>query len=241
MAPRTGRVARPTPSPPASARRARGGRSEAGQETRLRLLDAAEELFARRGLDAVSVRDITERAGANIAAIHYHFGTKNDLIAAIFERRAPTLGERRDELLAELETRDEVTVRDVLRVMVTATAELVESSDGGRNYVAFLCTLGDHVELMHLVMAYDEHTPRFLKALAQVTPELSDDVRVLRFAIGKDLVNRLLGQPGGQVRMWVERMKPGATGGLVEHLVDILVGMFAAPVTASGPAPANMP
>ena len=55
--------------------------------TRERLLDVAEQLFARRGLDAVSVRDITREAGANLGAITYHFGTMRKLIVAVFERR----------------------------------------------------------------------------------------------------------------------------------------------------------
>src|SRR5579863_875521 len=91
--------------------------NEAGAETRRRLLDSAERLFATHGLDAVSVRDITEAAGANTAAIHYHFGNKQDLIAAIVERRAGAIGRRRSELLADLEERSEFELRDVVRVM----------------------------------------------------------------------------------------------------------------------------
>ena len=55
--------------------------------TRLRILDAAEELFGEQGFDRVSIRHITTKAGVNLAAINYHFGSKEDLIAAIFERR----------------------------------------------------------------------------------------------------------------------------------------------------------
>src|SRR6516165_5386923 len=90
-----------TPSP--RARRTGARNNEAGEETRTRLLDAAEQLFAERGLDAVSVRDITELADANTAAIHYHFGSKQDLIAAVLARRAAAMGERREELLDRLD------------------------------------------------------------------------------------------------------------------------------------------
>ena len=48
--------------------------NSAGRDTRERLLSAGERLFATRGIDAVSVRDITDAAGANLAAINYHFG-----------------------------------------------------------------------------------------------------------------------------------------------------------------------
>ena len=61
--------------------------NKAPAETRERVLEVAERLFAERGLDAVSIRDIIAVAGANLGAINYHFGTKDRLIEAVFERR----------------------------------------------------------------------------------------------------------------------------------------------------------
>jgi AcrR family transcriptional regulator len=224
---RTGRTVR------TRARRTGVRNNEAGHETRTRLLDAAERLFAERGLDAVSVRDITELADANTAAIHYHFGSKQDLIAAVLERRAAVMGKRREELLDRLEERPDVELRDVVQAaMVRPTAELVAEGRGGRNYVAFLAALGSHAELVALVIdVYDPYTERCLRALERVTPELPDAVRLQRFAVGKDLVNRLLGQPHGQVQLWVDRRRPGS-GAVADSLVDLLVGIFSAPVTA---------
>ena len=118
------------------------------------------------------------------------------------------------------------------------TAELASEGEGGRNYVAFLAALGDHADLLDLVSdVYDPYTQRWLQTLARVTPDLPDDVRVLRFAVGKDLVNRMLGQPAGQVHLWIERHSPGADTAITESLVDILVGIFEAPVTAAGGRP----
>jgi hypothetical protein len=89
--------------------------------------------------------------------------------------------------------------------------------------------------LVQLVIgAYDPYTDRYLRTLARVTPELPDEVRMLRFGVGKDLVNRLLGEPSGQVHLWVERQSPGADADLSNSLIDMLVGMFGAPVTSTG-------
>jgi AcrR family transcriptional regulator len=234
-------ASRPSSRAPAKPVRARNRRSgirnnEAGHETRARLLDAAEQLFAERGLDAVSVRDITELADANTAAIHYHFGSKQDLIAAILERRAAAMGQRREELLDRLDEQEVVELRDVVQAMVQPTAELVAEGTGGRNYVAFLAALGSHAELVALVIdVYDPYTERCLRTLAKVTPDLPDDVRLQRFAVGKDLVNRLLGQPNGQVQLWVDRQSPGTGAAVGESLVDMLVGIFSAPVTTGAP------
>jgi AcrR family transcriptional regulator len=65
------------------------------KDTRLRILDVAEELFGEHGFDRVSIRDITKKARVNLAAINYHFGSKEDLIAAIFERRVVPVNEAR--------------------------------------------------------------------------------------------------------------------------------------------------
>ena len=68
---------------------------KATAETRERVLEVAERLFAERGLDAVSIRDIIAAAEANLGAINYHFGTKDRLIEAVFERRlVPSTQER---------------------------------------------------------------------------------------------------------------------------------------------------
>ena len=64
-------------------------------DTRSRILDVAETLFAERGLDRVSIRDITRKAKVNLAAINYHFGTRDDLIVAVFERRVVPVNDAR--------------------------------------------------------------------------------------------------------------------------------------------------
>ncbi len=69
--------------------------------TRERLLDAAEELFARKGYAATSVRDITAAAECNLAAVNYHFHSKRNLYREVFRRR---LGAMREQRLAAVET-----------------------------------------------------------------------------------------------------------------------------------------
>ncbi len=68
---------------------------EASSRTRDRLLEAAEKLFAARGFDATSVRDITAEAGCNVAAVNYHFGGKVSLYRELFRRRLGAMRELR--------------------------------------------------------------------------------------------------------------------------------------------------
>lgn len=72
-------------------------------DTRTRILDVAEVLFSEQGLEGVSIRDITRKARVNLAAINYHFGTKDDLITAVFERRVVPLNQARLAALAAAE------------------------------------------------------------------------------------------------------------------------------------------
>jgi AcrR family transcriptional regulator len=77
--------------------------SELSADTKTRILDVAEELFAEEGIDRVSIRDITEGARVNLAAVNYHFGGKEDLIASVFERRVRPVNEARIAALTEVE------------------------------------------------------------------------------------------------------------------------------------------
>src|SRR5882724_3417897 len=67
-----------------------------------RILDAAERLFARHGFYGVSVRDITEEAGVDVALVSYHFGGKRELFTAVFQRRAELLNPERFAMLEEV-------------------------------------------------------------------------------------------------------------------------------------------
>jgi AcrR family transcriptional regulator len=227
---------RPPPSKPAR-REASTGNGGTAPDTRERLLDVAEQLVALQGINSVSVRDITDAARANSAAIHYHFGSKADLIAAIVERRAEELGQRRQALLAELQQRRrKASLREVVEALVRPVAELVASSEGGQHYVSFLAALGDSPELMHLIVhANDPYTDAYLEVLAGVV-SLPHDVLILRFAVAKDLINRILGQPNGQIHQWVAQRCPGADRDMVPKLVDMIVGIFSGPVIGRSPA-----
>ena len=72
-------------------------------DTPTRILDAAERLFAAHGFGAVSIREVTREADANVAAVHYHFGSKEELLRGVTGRVADRINARRLELLDDLE------------------------------------------------------------------------------------------------------------------------------------------
>lgn len=67
--------------------------------TKERIIEVAERLFAEKGLDGTSMRDITDAAGVNLASVNYHFGSKDGLISAVFHRHFGPLNEERLSLL----------------------------------------------------------------------------------------------------------------------------------------------
>src|ERR1035441_8866650 len=74
-------------------------------DTRQKILDTAERLFGEQGYGATSLRHIIAEAGVNLAAIHYHFGTKEDLLDHLIMRKGGPVNEERVALLDALEAR----------------------------------------------------------------------------------------------------------------------------------------
>ena len=72
-------------------------------DTRERILDAAERLFMAHGYEGTSMRQITGEASVNLAAVNYHFGTKESLMQEVFRRRLDWLNEERMRVLGEME------------------------------------------------------------------------------------------------------------------------------------------
>ncbi len=112
-------------------------------ETKLRILDAAERLFGREGFHATSLRAITAAAEANLAAVNYHFGSKEDLLEAVFERRLVPLNQLRLERLAAVtETARSNGVpplaREVLRAFIEPTLEFRTSAPGAEDFSALV-------------------------------------------------------------------------------------------------------
>lgn len=106
---------------------------EAPPSTPDRLLDAAEELFAAYGYNGVSVRDIVEAAKANLGAIPYHFGSKENLFKTVILRRAVPLREERAQLLTALrKRRKKPTVEEVLTALLEPAFRRSRENDAFR-------------------------------------------------------------------------------------------------------------
>jgi AcrR family transcriptional regulator len=102
-------------------------------DTRSHILDVAEELFSERGFDRVSIRDITRTARVNLAAVNYHFGSKEDLIAAVFERRIVPVNNARLAALDAVQraAKKNPKLEDILEAFIRPTVEFAFGTPKG--------------------------------------------------------------------------------------------------------------
>lgn len=108
-------------------------------ETRTRILDAAEELFMQHGFEATSMRLLTARAGVNLAAVNYHFGSKHALIEAVFRRRLDPMNANRIAQLERLEQGARaLSTEAIIRAFIGESLRMIEDAKGGRNFIRLL-------------------------------------------------------------------------------------------------------
>ena len=108
-------------------------------ETRTRILDAAEELFMQQGFGGTSMRLLTTKAGVNLAAVNYHFGSKDALIEAVFRRRLDPMNTARIAALDEIEAAGTPSTEAIIRAFVGQSLRMMEDAKGGgRNFIRLL-------------------------------------------------------------------------------------------------------
>ena len=177
---------KPTPQPPAAA-----GSSPA--ETKRRILDAAETLLAQHGVEGVSSREITRAAGVNLAAINYHFGTKQALIEEVFSRRLTPLNQKRLALLNEVERQAQdqsFKLEAVLEAFIRPAVEQGFNCQSGNNSFMRLigrCLSEPGAQLETLIYThFAELARRFDIAFRRALPELAPEELVWRlwFIVG---------------------------------------------------------
>ena len=162
-----------------------GGRArQTYKKTRLlreELLDAAEELFAERGFEKTSVRDITSHLGVRLAAVNYHFDSKLNLLIEMIHRRAGSLNHARQARLDSVEIDTEKpyeTVRALICAMWDPLLQYYLSGDSGWHYYCrYLARMigTDLPEFREILnREYNQVAQSFLKKLQLALPHCSE-------------------------------------------------------------------
>lgn len=162
-------------------------------DTKTLILDAAEQAFADLGFDAASLRHIISMAGVNLAAVHYHFGSKEALLAAVFRRRLAPLSEERFERLGRLEAEAGeglLPLEGVLEALIEPALQMARDPEKGGAAVVRLFgrTIAEPSENLQKLLSaeFGETVIRFTRAFECALPELPKDVLMWRiqFVIG---------------------------------------------------------
>jgi AcrR family transcriptional regulator len=111
-------------------------------DAREQLVRAGERLFASRGIDGVSLREINRAAGQrNTTALQYHFGDRDGLVRAIVEKHRADTEPRRHALLDRYEVDDDNDLHTLASALVLPLAAKLGDLDGGREYLQINCEL----------------------------------------------------------------------------------------------------
>jgi AcrR family transcriptional regulator len=161
-----------------------------GRDSYERIFFAAERLFGEFGYEGVSVRDIVQAAEVSLAAVSYHFGSKHDLLMAVFIKRARQLSRARSEMLrsAEREHRDAPPVEAVLRAYIAPAILWRDPAAGKASAWRFLARMSfaPTAELGALLENRVAGLMAFRRALARALPRagLQQISWALHFAAG---------------------------------------------------------
>lgn len=194
--------------------------------TRERILDTAERLFSQQGYAATSLRQIIGEAEVNLAAIHYHFGNKEELLDEVVLRRAGPINQERTALLDRFEAEAGEGPLRIEKVLEAFLAPALASSHQGAAAVKLMGRLyGEDLMPKLIAKHFQNMVARFIHALRRAQPDLGEAEMAWRihFMIGA-MAHTLSGPP--------DRRRGGraeAPERVVARLVTFLSGGFRTP------------
>jgi AcrR family transcriptional regulator len=165
-----------------------------------RILQAAEKLFSERGIDAVSLREITTAAGVNSAAAHYHFGSKEAVLSELFARRARPIAEHREALLSKVRTdrQGRPILEDILRAFLQPALSVMSTPDGAA-FTALRARMAferEEVRRQVIGRAFDRTNEMFVDALTKALPKVPKKELFWRFHFMLGTMVYTMARPG---------------------------------------------
>jgi AcrR family transcriptional regulator len=201
------------------------------RDTKTDIMNSAEFMMAEHGVTGVSLRAILSAAGANTAALHYHFGSREGLVAAMVARHGRALNLHRKDLIADFDSTERVcTPGDVVNFIVDPMISVLESEgEDGRRFMRFLARLQSDRTGTHL-SEEKKHFPeiheRLERLLKQACSGVSNDELNVRLTMMIDTMLQSLSNAEFMAQEWngdghyeelatfATRLKTYLTGGL---------------------------
>jgi AcrR family transcriptional regulator len=199
--------------------------------TKERILGAAEQLFATHGFAGASLRQVTAAANVNLAAVNYHFGSKENLINEVFRRRLDDLNAHRIEELDKAAAQADSTLEDLLAAFIRPALDLSLDRSGGGAFIRVLArAFAEHNDALRKFLSdnYGHVMKRFHAAFAQRLPNLDKEELYWRLDIIAGALTYAMADFG------VIKRKTGVTEQMhreraVEHLIRFAAAGLRAP------------
>jgi AcrR family transcriptional regulator len=220
------------PPPAASERTRRRAASKRALATAANLLDAAERLFAERGYDGASVRDIASAAGAQVASVSFHHGGKETLFERVVERRASELGELRIAALEKARANGEqLSLEAVLSAFVRPYLEKAANDAQWLAYARLVAMVSADRRWRHISQRlFDPTAGIFIDEIAALFPEAKRSAIAVTFVFS---VSAMLSVSTSRWR--IEELAEDAPGEFLEidALADPLIRYCASGIRAA--------
>ena len=216
---------------------------QASADTKTRILDAAEQLFMEHGFEATSLRSLTTAAGVNLAAVNYHYGSKEELFQAVLTRRLDPMNQERIQLLEKLEREagdKPLACEKILFAMLIPALRLARDEErGGKNFLRLVGrAYADPAPFIRHFLSeqYAEMIGRYKEAFHRALPHLARQELTwrLHFVMGA-LSYTLL---GADLLKLFEQVTPGQRDNdelLLQRLAPFLVAGLKAPALGNTP------
>ena len=212
------------------------------KDTKTAIMDAAEIVMAEHGVDGATIRTIVGMAGANTAAIHYHFNSRDGLIEAIIGRRGKFLTQWRLEMIAEFDRTGGVpTPMDIVNFLVDPHIELLKhKGEAGRRFLRFIARLqsdrrnqtqGTGLHTLKEREYYPEAHVRLSHMLRQACPDVSDIELEVRLTMMNDTMLQSHSNAEFMSTKWETDEQHGELLRYTANLKTFLAGGLAAPAS----------
>jgi AcrR family transcriptional regulator len=195
-------------------------------------MDAAERLFAERGIDAVSLRTINTEAGYSVAALHYHFGTRDGLVRALLQRAQPAMFQQRATMVTALEAQAHPQVEAIVAALVyPLTAGMLEDFSASVAQLRFLVRLSFD-RSPYLAKTLEESVALFRPLLRRALPHLDARTLTRRWLFAADLAQHALAN-ALEVHLEAASSARGPTRAQLEHFQADLVAFISGGLRAA--------
>jgi AcrR family transcriptional regulator len=208
-------------------------RQSASESSREKLIASSERLFADRGFDGVSVRDIANAAGVNSALVGYYFRGKEGLLSEVYTRHCEPMKRERARLLEEYSKASKgPTLEQVIEAFIRPALEVTTDKHGRTDFTRLRAVLSaENSALLEKLVAenFDQSSRMFVDALCKCLPELTREDILWRFHFLLGTVYYTGAGPNRIKTLSVGRCDPSDPVATCHHLIPFLAAGFRAP------------